>query len=379
LLCPFLTPEKWTNFASLIKLQEVKPNKMNKETKIGIMAAVCIAGLVWGYMFLKGKNILSRSLTVYAVFEKVEDLPVSAPVLVSGLQVGTVQAQYLKDGNPNQIVVVMDIERKTRLPKDAVVVIQATSLMGGKSIRLDYKSACTDNCVESGDTLAGRHEGLLNTLLPIETLNSYIDNVRENIGGIMDTIDFRLGKEGSPSAESVQDFRAILHNLAALSQQLNQLVAAMSGNLRGVSKDLNVLSSNLAGESKALSQIIDNVNSITTQLSATDLQGTVANANETISSLNATVKQFDKSAVQLEQSLSKLNSSEGSLGLLLNDKTLYQNLEKSTRQLDLLMQDMRLNPKRYVHLSVFGKKQKSYEFPSDDPAEKVQSESLEKE
>jgi phospholipid/cholesterol/gamma-HCH transport system substrate-binding protein len=344
---------------------------MSKEVKIGILAIVCIAGLFWGYKFLKGKNILSRSNTFYAVFEKVEDLPVSSPVLISGLQVGTVQEQYLKDGNPHRIVVVLDIEYSIKLPKDAVVVMQATSLMGGKSIRIDFDHACLSNCAVSGDTLASRHESILNTLLPESTLESYLTIIKDNIGGVMDSLDSRFGKEGSPSAEMISDIQKVIHNLSEITTNLNHIVKGMSGDLLKTSKDLNTLSSALAADSKKISSIIHNVDALSKQLSNSGLETTLKDAGLAVRKLDQTMESFGKTAAQLEITMAKVNKGDGSLGLLLNDKSLYHNLDRSTKQLDLLLQDVRLNPKRYVNVSVFGKKQKEYDLPEEDPANKL--------
>jgi phospholipid/cholesterol/gamma-HCH transport system substrate-binding protein len=344
---------------------------MSKEVKIGILAIVCIAGLFWGYRFLKGKNILSRSNTFYAVFEKVEDLPVSSPVLISGLQVGTVQEQYLKDGNPHRIVVVLDIQYKIKLPKNATVVMQSTSLMGGKSIRIDFDEACHSNCAVSGDTLASRHEGILSTLLPTETLNSYLAIIKNNLGGIIDSLDNKLGKEGSPTAEMINDVKKVIHNLSEITSNLNYIVKGMSGDLLRTSKDLKTLSSTLAADSKKISSIIHNVDQLSSQLANSDLETTLNDAGIAVKKLDQTLVSFNKTAEQLELTMAKLNNGDGSLGLLINDKSLYHNLDRSTKQLDLLLQDVRLNPKRYVNVSVFGKKQKEYDLPETDPANKI--------
>jgi phospholipid/cholesterol/gamma-HCH transport system substrate-binding protein len=341
---------------------------MNRETKIGILTVICIAGLFWGYKFLKGKNVLSRSLTIYAVFDKVEDLPISAPVLISGLQVGTVQDQYLKDGDPGQIVVVLDIERRIKLPKDAVVVMQATSLMGGKSIRLDYKNACTDNCAQSGDTLAGRHEGLLNTMVPMETLTTYMDAIRNNLGGVLDTLDQRIRQPDSPTAESVRDIYLIIRDLQVTVAQMSKLMTQMTPDLVKTGNNLNALSSSLAQESQNLKSIIDNVNQISRQVANAGLDSTITKADHAISSLDNTLVSLKSTTDELNQTVSRINKGEGSLGMLMKDPALYQNLNNSSKQLDLLLQDLRLNPKRYVHLSVFGKKQKDYALPEEDPA-----------
>lgn len=341
---------------------------MNRETKIGILTVVCIAGLIWGYTFLKGRNLLSRSLTIYAIFDRVEDLPVSAPVLVSGLQVGTVQDQYLNNGNPREIVVVMDIQRRIKLPKDAVVVIQSTSLMGGKSIRLDYTAPCSNNCAQSGDTLVGRHEGLLNTLLPAETLNSYLNNIKENIGGIIDSLDHRLSQDGGPTVETINDLRNTIKNMSSITARLNDIVLLMGNQLTGISKDLKQLSGVLASESRDIEESIQNINKITTQISDANIGRTLTEAGSTMENLNYTVQELRKVSVEAQQTLSKINDPNGTLGLLINDRSLYQNLDRTTRNLDLLLQDFRLNPKRYVHVSVFGKKQKSYILPEADPA-----------
>jgi phospholipid/cholesterol/gamma-HCH transport system substrate-binding protein len=341
---------------------------MNRETKIGILTVICIAGLFWGYKFLKGKNVLSRSLTIYAVFDKVEDLPISAPVLISGLQVGTVQDQYLKDGDPGQIVVVLDIERRVKLPKDAVVVMQATSLMGGKSIRLDYQKACTDNCAQSGDTLVGRHEGLLNTMVPLETVNTYMNAIKANLGGVMDSLDQRIKQPESPTAESIRDIHLIISDLQSSMAQMSALLAQITPELIKTSKNLNAATAGIANETKQLSEIITNVNQVSSQLANAELDSTIQGADKAIKTLDETLVSLHTATNTLQSTLATINEGKGTLGKLINDPGLYQNLNNTSRQLDLLLQDLRLNPKRYVSVSVFGKKQKEYMLPSNDPA-----------
>jgi len=341
---------------------------MSRETKIGILAVLCIAGLIWGYKFLKGKNILSRSDTFYVVFEKVEDLPISAPVLISGLQIGTVQNQYLLDGNPNAILVVLDIKKGLKVPKDAVVVMQSTSLMGGKSIRLQYSGPCSNNCAVSGDTLAGRHEGILSTLLPTETLNQYLESIRENVGGIVDSLDSKLMSDSSDAGRMVQDVKATIENLRAISERLNYVLTATSSNIVKVGNDLQKLSSTIAGSSEKLNNIISNTESVSSELSGAEIGKTLKEAGDAVKILDETLMSLKRGSAELEVVMSKINNGDGSLGKLMNDKALYDNMERSTRQLDLLLQDLRLNPKRYVHISVFGKKQKDYTLPDEDPA-----------
>ncbi len=342
---------------------------MQKETKIGILAVLAIAGLVWGYKFLKGKNLLSRAQTFYAVYDNVDNLPLSSPVLINGLQVGTVQDQYLNPLNPEEIIVVLDVNRDIRLPKNTVAMMQTTSFLGNKSVSLIYKGLCTSDCAVSGDTLAGKYAGLVETMLPPETLNQYIGQLRESLGGILDTLGSRFSGDDTEAARTVRDVRVTIANLRGITDKLNVLLAGASQDMTAITRNLNALSANLKDNNGRINGILENTEALTADLRNAGISETVKSTNQAVQSMDNTLAGITKATAELQELLTGINDGKGTLGLLAKDPALYQNLQKTSRNLDLLLQDLRLNPKRYINVSVFGRKQKEYTTPENDPAE----------
>jgi phospholipid/cholesterol/gamma-HCH transport system substrate-binding protein len=195
-----------------------------------------------------------------------------------------------------------------------------------------------------------------------------MDAIRNNLGGVLDTLDQRIRQPDSPTAESVRDIYLIIRDLQITVAQMSKLMSQMTPDLIKTGNNLNALSTTLAQESQNLKSIIDNVNQISRQVANAGLDSTIAKADHAIHSLDNTLVSLKSTTDELNQTVSRINKGEGSLGMLMKDPALYQNLNNSSKQLDLLLQDFRLNPKRYVHLSVFGKKQKEYELPEKDPA-----------
>jgi len=341
---------------------------MVKETKIGIFAVLSIAAAIWGYKFLKGQNILGRSNIFYAVYNDVDNLPVSSPVLINGLQVGIVQNLYLNPKNPEEVIVVLDVDRKVNVPKDALAIMQTTSFMGNKAITLSYRGVCTSNCAISGDTLLGTTAGLIETMLPEATLEKYFTLIRDNIGGVVDTITSKLEQSGSNPGQSIEDLKETISNIRKISDNLNLLIAASSVDIQRTVRNLEGISKNINNNSEEITRIISNVEKVSTDLAALDLKDLTSKAGGALESLDETFAILKTAGNDLSAILADIKKGEGTMGMMMQDPSVYQNLERTTRNLDLLLQDVRLNPKRYVNVSVFGKKQKSYELPEDDPA-----------
>ena len=339
---------------------------MSRETKIGLFTVLAVVVAIWGFKFLKGQNLLSRSNNFYVIYNDVDNLPISSPVLISGLQVGVVKDMYINPQNPQQIVVVLDVSKSVKVPKDAIALLQTTSFLGNKAISLSYKGICNENCAVSGDTLSSRAAGLLESMLPEETLAKYFTLIKENVGGVVDSINAHIQTEGSSG--TIDEIKITISNLRKISDQLNALLAASSGNIQRIAKSLDATTSNLAQNNQQISALIANAARVTEELAAIDFQKLTGSAGTSMDNLNSTLLTLQEAGQSLNETLRLLNQGEGTAAQLLKDPGLYNNLERMTMNLDFLLQDLRLNPKRYVNVSVFGKKQKQYELPEDDPA-----------
>ncbi len=351
---------------------------MRREVKIGILALVAILGAVWGYAFLKGRNLLTNSYTFYAKYENIDQLPVSAPVLASGVQIGTVSRTQLDPADLKTVIVEMDVEKRFNVPSNTVASLISTGIMGQKAIELKMPGPCSGpDCAKSGDYLKGEVVGLMKSMLGEDTLDDVFKGVGSSIGSAFDTINQRLVDPNNDGR-----ITSILNNIDELSagliqtsKNLNNLIYSTNKNLSSLSNNMNAVVANLEKNNEAIDAILSNAAGVTGQLNESDLKGavngfqkTMTSADDALVSLNTTLKELDQTLVNFKHISSDIKSGNGSLGKLVTDKELYDNLNRMSYNLDLFLQDFRLNPKRYVNVSVFGKKQKKYEVPEDDPA-----------
>ena len=337
------------------------------------MAIVVVAMSVWGYKFLRGKNLLKPGNIYYVRYDNVASLAATAPIMIRGMNVGTVSDVSL-DEDMVSIIVTLDLKKGIQIPKDAEAVIVSTGLMGGKAIDLVIKQACSgDDCAEPGTYLKGRAKGLFESFLdPGE--NGTLAKVKETIGDILRTAGDSLT---SPTAnnEIAKTFNALtetLTHLASITGTLDRSMVAYDRHLKGSLANIENLTGALADNQDEIGNALTHLESITKQFDEAKV-GT--NAGALITDAQAAVKNLDKTLAEANTSFSKLanvmtevQEGKGSLGKLFKDPALYDNLNRTSKNLDLLLQDFRLNPKRYVNVSVFGKKQTAYEVAEDDPA-----------
>lgn len=354
---------------------------MKKEVKIGILAIIALVIVIFGLRFLKGQNVFSSKQTFYADFANVNNLTVGTPVFVHGFQVGTVVDMYLKPTNPQIVEVEVEVNKDIQVPKTAVLEIVDVGLMGAKAMNLVYDSAGLSDLAQSGDFLKGRTKGILTSMLGNpEDIESYMTKIENGATGILDTInDYFKGIDKTEGIGlAMANLQKTIANLQLLTNQFNILLQGSNASLQATFANLNSITGNINNKNKEIAELLENFNAISSQVKHSDLDKTIKTANTTFATANdrmhelkTTLEGANNAISDLSGILNKVSNGNGSLGKLMNDDGLYQNLERTSKQLDLLIQDLRLNPKRYVNVSVFGKKQKDYNLPEDDPANKV--------
>lgn len=310
---------------------------ITNETKIGALATVSIALLILGFNFLKGKNIFEREKDIYAVFPKVDGLSTSDGVRINGFQVGKVTTITETDQELTGVIVGIQITKNIRIPKDSYAVINVNPL--GSTVVNIIKG--TDPAfISEGDTIRTiPAEGL------ISELKNSLSPTLNNVNGTLTSLDSLVEVIGATIDVSTRaNLQHSIKNLEASTAALNTMLASQSS-LNKTLSNVQAITDNIKNDKDTINRILSNTEKFTSNIATLDLQGTIDRLQKTVTELNGT--------------LAKINNGEGSLGLLMNDKKLYHNINASANSLNILLQDLRLHPKRYVNISVFGGKNKT--------------------
>jgi phospholipid/cholesterol/gamma-HCH transport system substrate-binding protein len=317
--------------------------KINNETKIGILAVVGVAALIIGFNFLKGKNLFKKNRYIYAVYEDIQGLTKSNPVVVNGLQVGTV-ANLNGGKDLKKIVVSVSLNRDVNIPDNSLAVINP-NLLGSTS--LEIKLGNSNHYLKSGDTLittlsGGAFDEALKMINPVlyEVRNATksLDSVLQTVAGVFDPITKNNIKG------TLENLNRTTASFALSAMALQSLLDPQSGALAKSLDNVNSFTYNLAANKDTLNSIMSNANKASANLANLDFKKTLTNLDSTLTVFNAGVQ--------------KINSKEGSLGLMLNDTKIYDNLASTSNKLNILLDDIRVHPKRYLSISVFGKRDK---------------------
>ncbi len=313
--------------------------KLSREIKTGILAIGAILLLIFGYSFLKGTNLLKKNREFYVKYQNVEGLAVAAPVTVNGLNVGKIMDISFSNDRGG-LIVKFSVDKDFDFSKGSLVRIYSTGLLGGKALGI-YPDYDLSRIAVSGDTLRGDVEdGMLTAVTkalgPLESkVNNTLATVDTMLHGVTDILD---DKTRQNLKQAIENLNLTLNSFSGVSQNLDKLLVNNTSKLDNTFSSLDRTATNL-------SRLTDSLAQLETGKLVSELQNMVTKLNEVVDGVDR---------------------GEGSLGKLLKDEQLYSNLEGASRQLEELLQDVKLNPKRYVHISVFGKKQKEYVTP-DNP------------
>lgn len=346
---------------------------MSNETKVGILAVVIIALSIWGYRFIQGTNLLSASKIYYVEYDNVNMLKEATPVVINGFRVGVVRDIYLKSDDQERIVVVLETDKDINIPKDAVATITSTSFMGGKAIQLLYEKGCVGpDCAKSGDYLQGSTLGMLGSFISEDDANAYVNIVRDGLQDVIDTLNYALlsDESNSPLAKSIKDLSSTLSNLKSTTFQMDGLLRKSSGNIDGTLASLASITGGLEAKNDNIKHIIDNADSLTTQLAEANLRQTIGQVNAAIDTLKLTLTTANKAIDGVSGVLAKLDEGQGTLGMLLKDEKLYYNLNDLSRQTDSLFNDIQDRPYRYIP---FKGKKKVKKYDRQDAKEELEA------
>lgn len=315
--------------------------KISNEVKVGILAIVAIITLVTGFRYLKSKDVFNHTPKLYAIFKSVGGLERSNFVKINGLTVGTVYLLEPADENVTAVKVTISITEKVNIPANSVAYIEG-SLLGAANIVIERGSATT--FLNDGDKISTKEEaGLLGNL------TSEAKPLMSKVKTAADTLTYLLASVNNILGNNTQrDIQNAVANLALSTATLNKLLTDLNGPLTKSLNNVGSITDNLKNQNAAIEGILNNANTFTNNLKQLQFQRTVDSLNITISDLHAAVN--------------NLKNPNGSLGALMNDKQLYNKMTDVLLSAEILLDDLRVHPKRYVNISIFGKKNKAGEL-----------------
>ncbi len=315
--------------------------KLSRELKTGIIVIGGILLFILGFSFLKSTPLFDNSKVFYTVYKHVGGLQNGTQVSINGLSVGKVNDIRFKDGS-GSLLVTFSVDSSFEFSKNSLAELYDTGIIGGKGIQIVpvFDGAAV---AQSGDTLKanirpGLTELVQQKLTPLQfKIEGAVTNADSLLMNFNDVFD-------EPTKQNLRESVAGLNKVVANFEQSTAMIKVLLENKK------HALDSSITN----ISTLTSNFAQISDSLSQADIGGTIRNLDASVKNLNSI--------------LIKMNEGDGSLGKLMNDKELYENLARASGELELLLQDFRLNPKRYVNVSVFGKKQKEYVVPETDPA-----------
>ncbi len=315
--------------------------KISNETKVGAISIVSLTLLILGFNFLKGKKLWSDDTLITARYGNVQGLQNSNPVMINGMQVGSV-FKINTDKNMRNILVDMNITKDINIPSNSVAVIK-TNPLGGPSIEIILGSA-TNYLKNKDSIITEASAGLLADMLG--KVDPVLNGVKKAVGSA-DSLLNNFNSVLNPASKN--DIAATIANLNKVTASMLNSAAALNSFLNSqtgtISKSLN----NVSGITGNFADNNDKINSMMSNFDKTS--NNVANLN-----LKKTLDTLDVAINNLKTVIASFNNTDGTLGKLLNDPTLYKNLASTGNKLNLLLDDVRLNPKRYINVSLFGKK-----------------------
>lgn len=321
--------------------------KIKKEIKIGSLMLLAIVLLFWGANYLKGTNLLNQNRHFFAAYNNVNGLTRSNPVIINGFKVGAVEEINFLDVNSGKLLVKFSVtEKEIQLSKNTEAKIISNGILGSKAIELvlgSDTSLLNDNDTLSSSVAASLQEEVNSQIAPLkkkaESLIGSIDSAITTVESIFNT------KAKEDIGSSISNIRASLESFKETMDDADSLVNENRASLRKIFIQVESITRNFEQNNETLTQTLSNVKMITDSLAGANLQETVNNAS--------------RAMTEVADLMQRVNNGEGSLGALLNNDSLYKNLEAAAYDLDQLILDMRLNPERYVHFSVFGRKPKA--------------------
>jgi phospholipid/cholesterol/gamma-HCH transport system substrate-binding protein len=320
--------------------------KLTKEVKVGIVSAIAIAFFIYGFNFLKGRNLFSTQRKFYAFYHNIDGLVEANPLMVNGYKIGTVGDIELSADSTNHLLVTLFLDSDIKIPKNSIARVVSSDILGSKAVQLilgDSKVYANDGDTLNADSEDNLKESVNKAIAPLqhkaEGLIASMDSVMVAVQAVFNT------NARQNLARSFESIKLSLLSLETTSYRLDTLVLSEKAKLSSILTKINALATTLAGNSDKIGNIINNFSNISDSIAKSNLTSAINNADLVLSNASSI--------------MNKINKGEGTMGMLINNDSLYKKLDKSTADLDKLLIDLRINPERYIHVSVFGRKDKN--------------------
>jgi len=311
--------------------------KISNESKVGALTAIAIALLFIGYSFLKGNDVFSSENTFYTDYDNVDGLTTSKPVMVNGYQIGRVSKMTLLDNG--KIRTQFKIKNEFDIPSNTIARIVSESILGSKVIVFDLGNSKT--LAGDGDPLQSDVQA--NLMEKVEPLQKKIENLVVKLDSVLTGVNSALDSEFQRDfKKSLRSISASLGNVERITTDVENLMGSEKIRLARIMQNLESITNNFNANNGKINTILSNLDHLSSDLSKTEIKATIDNANAAM----LTVKNITD----------KINKGEGSIGLLVNDDQLYNNLNNASASLDELVTDLKTNPGKYLKISIFGKR-----------------------
>jgi len=325
--------------------------KISKEFRIGLVVISAIGAFIWGLFFLKGTNLLSQKYVLYAVYPKIDGLIEANPLMIKGYKVGQVnKISLIKRGGEYQVLVKFLLTEDVKIPKNSIARAVSSDLLGSKAVEIVYSDET--NFVSSGDTLlaeteAGLKESVNKQLTPLQ---KKAEGLISSIDSVMTIVQFVLNdKTRDNLSKSFESIKKAIQSLEQTAYKFDDLIATEKSKISSLLTKLNSVASMLEKNTDKIEGVITNLNTLSDSLAKADIKKAIDDA--------------DKTLIEFKALLAQINSGQGTLGKMAKNDSLYNNLNKTSEDLDKLMKDLRINPERYIHFSVFGRREKAKNKP----------------
>ncbi len=325
---------------------------MSRETRIGILSVLVIAASIWGYKFIKGQNLLSSQQFFYIEYDNTGQMQQSSPVYNRGLQIGTVTDIYKKPDDYKIVVVEIEVDKSFKVPKDALAVIMQTA-MGDKSVNIEFNKACNGpECAKSGDYLKGVSKSVLASMMDPGELKVYMTEVTKGLKDVTAGLNEMVNDPNNVIGKSMSDLQSTMANLKTMTNLVNKELR-QNGKVDDILLNVNKLTASI--EDQKIKSILNNADSISGKINALDMKAIVDNTNKTmaetqvaIAKMTKTMENADVAIKEFNSLLAGINKGEGSLGKIVKDDKLYDELKDAAEKANVLMLDIQQRPARYI-------------------------------